>query len=167
MPAITGNVKDIVDASMASKVAELVFYLNDPNVQAAGSSAGTIHPTGEYRVTPTASGSFSVNLVRTDTMLTDAWFKLRIEWNEPSWSPKDFPEWQIRVDSAGLISEKIYLRPPGGGWGGPIANLSLVLVALTKPENLQVGQLWLQAAPNQETSEDQALNTGRLYRGMP
>lgn len=165
MPAITGNVKDIVDASMSSKVAKLVFYLSDPSVQATGSSAGTIHPTAEREVVPASDGSFTVNLVRTDTMLNDAWFIVRIEWNEPTWPARDFPEWQIRVNSSGKINEKIYLAPPSGGWGGPMANLSLVLVALTKPDNLQVGQLWLQAAPEQHASANPALNTGQLWRG--
>lgn len=165
MPAITGNVKDIVDASMSSKVAKLVFYLSDPSVQAASTGAGTIHPTAEKEVVPASDGSFSVNLVRTDTMLNDAWFVLRIEWNEPAWPAKDFPEWQIRVDSSGKINEKIYLAPPSGGWGGPVANLSLVLVALTKPDNLQVGQLWLQSAPAEFNNPESPLNTGKLFRG--
>lgn len=166
MPALSGNVKDLVDASMASNVVELVFRLNTPNVQATGSSAGTIHPTADYSVIPTASGSFSFNPVRTDTMLSDAWLELGIVWQGSKAASWDYPQWQIRVDSAGPINEKIFLRPPNGGWGSPLANLSLVLVALTRPDNLQVGQLWLQAAPESHNSPDPALNTGKLYRGI-
>lgn len=165
--AVTGNVRDLFNAPMHSQVVELVFRLNRPGIQTvSGPGVGTIHPTAEGRVKPADTGFFSVDLVQTDLLLSDAWIELGIVWQgnkEPLW---DHPEWQIRVTGPGVISEMITLGPPGGGWGGSLANLSLVLVSPTQPDNLQVGQLWLQATPGDHASENEALNTGRLYRGI-
>lgn len=167
MPDVTGNVKDIFDEAMASQVVELVFRLNEPHVRtASGAGLGTIYPTAERRVKPSSAGFFSANLTQTDGMLADAWYELGIVWNgakEPLW---DFPQWQIRVTGAGTINQMITLGPPGGNWGGPLNNLSLVLVSTTRPDNLQVGQLWLQATPGEETNPNPALNTGKLFRGI-
>lgn len=167
MARITGSVKDIVDVSMADQVVELVFRLNGPNVRSAsGAGVGTIYPTEPRRVDTTAgAGFFEIDLVRTDQMLADAWYELGIVWQgsaEPLW---DFPDWQIRVTGDAIISETITLGPPNGGWNGPIGNLSLVLVSLTQPDNLQVGQLWLQSAPTEFNNPESPLNTGKLYRG--
>ena len=167
MPDITGNVKDIFDSDMAAQVVQLVFRLNAPQVRnAAGSGIGTIYPTEERRVTPGSTGFFTAPLVQTDVMLSDAWYELGVVWNGSKETLWDYPQWQIRVTGAGPINEMISLAPPGGGWGGPINNLSLVLVSTTKPDNLKVGQLWLQATPGEETNPDPALNTGKLFRGI-
>lgn len=164
MPAISGHVRDIVDASMANRVVALVFRLNAPNVQgtsSGGTAAGTIHPTAERKVTPGSDGSFSVDLVLTTTMLSDAWYEVGIVWNENEGPLWDYPNWQIRVGSGGNISDKVYFRPPGGG-GGPLANLTLVLLSLTEPPNLARGQLWWKVNPNDPADP---ANTGKIYVG--
>lgn len=165
MGNVSGNVRDIVMGSMAGKVVQLVFRLNAPNVQATGTWAGTIHPTVEERVTPDSTGAFSVSLVTTTLMLGDAWYELGIVWQgskEPLW---DYPEWQIRVSGDGPINEMITLGPPGGGWGGPIGNLSLVLLSLTKPPQLKKGQLWWKTDPDDPNNLN-GLNTGNIYQGV-
>lgn len=163
---ITGSVLDIADVSMAGKIVELVFRLNAPNVKSAtGAGIGTIYPTAEYRVKPGSTGYFAADLANTTLMMGDAWYELGIVWQGSGGPVWDHPQWQIRVDGPGVISEKISFAP-SGGWGGPLMNLSMVLVATTKPDNLQVGQLWLQATPGEETNPDPTKNTGRLYKGM-
>ncbi|OIH81966.1 hypothetical protein BLJ79_21650 [Arthrobacter sp. UCD-GKA] len=152
-------------ATLTSRVGKLVFRLNTPNIGTAGAIASRVLPTAEHPVTPSSDGSFSVELTQTDLLLTDAWYVLSIEWNDASMPNTDFPEWQIRVTGGGTLLDMVVLGPPHGGWGGPLANLSLVLVSLTQPENLQAGQLWLQAAPDSYASPNPALNTGKLFRG--
>lgn len=167
MPTVTGYLKDLVGAAMGNRKGKLVFRPNAPMVQAASTTPGTIHSTAEISVTPASNGSFSVNLTATTVMLQDAYYTLRIEWLDSEGGAMDFPNWQIRVPvgSGGHIGEFIVLGPPNGGWGGSLPNLSLVLVSETRPDNLQVGQLWLQATPGEHASPDGALNTGNLYRG--
>lgn len=165
MPTITGELRDIVGGALTSRVGKLVFRLNTPNIGTAGAIASRVLPTAEHKVTPATDSTFSVELTQTDLLLTDAWYVLEIEWNDETMPNTDFPEWQIRVTGGGTLLDMIVLGPPGGGWGGPLANLSLVMVSPTKPPNLQVGQLWLQAEPDSSTSPNPALNTGKLFRG--
>ncbi|MHC6176249.1 hypothetical protein [Glutamicibacter sp. X7] len=165
---VSGSVTDIVEQMMADRVVQLVFRLQAPNVQTGAGTVGRIYPTAEHRVTPNAtSGFFSVDLAVTTAMLIDGWYELGIVWADSEGPVWDHPQWQIRVpDGGGSINNLITLGPPGGGWGGQLPNLSLVLVSLTKPDNLQVGQLWLQAAAGEHASANPALNTGKLYRGV-
>lgn len=167
MPTVTGYLKDLVGATMGNRQGVIVFRPNEPMIQAATTTPGTIHPTAEVRVTPASNGSFSVNLTATTVMLSDAYYTIRIEWVDKGIPPMDFPDWQVRVPvgSGGHIGQFIVLGPPQGGWGGSLPNLSLVLISETRPDNLQVGQLWLQATPGAHASPDGALNTGILYRG--
>lgn len=168
MPVYTGSLRDLVGASMANRQCELVFSPNEAMLQVATTTPGTIHPTAEIRVKPSANGNFSVNLTATTVMLTDCFYLLRIEWVDKGVPPKDFPNWQLRVPvgSGGHIGEIITVGPPHGGWGGSLANLSLVLVSPTRPKGLQRGQLWLQAVPGEHASPDEKLNTGILWRGI-
>lgn len=167
MPAVTGYLKDLVGDAMADREGVIVFRPNAAMVQATSTTPGTIHSTAEKRIKPDANGSFSVNLTATTIMLTDAYYTLRIEWVDGSGPALDYPDWQIRVPvgSGGHIGEFITIGPPNGGWGGSLPNLSLVMIAETQPDNLQVGQLWLQATPGEHANPDRALNTGKLYRG--
>ena len=165
MPAVTGSLKDLIGVSMANRQCVLVFRPNEPMIQAATSTPGTIHPTAEVRVTPASNGDWTANLTATTVMLNDAFYTLRIEWVEGNIPPRDFPNWQIRVTTTGgHIGNFVVLGPPGGGWGGSLANLSIVLLSLTQPPGLQRGQLWFQTDPDDpENLNDR--NTGRIYRG--
>lgn len=166
--AVTGSLKDIVGESMANRAGKIVFRLNAPNVQTSAGVVGRINPTEPIAVAPNPSNDFfTANLEPTTVMLTDAWYIIEIHWLDARGGVTDFPGWQVRVPpEGGAITNLIVLGSPGGEWGGPIANLSLVLISLTKPDNLQVGQLWLQASPGNHASPDAALNTGKLYRGI-
>lgn len=166
--AVTGSIKDIMDLPMDGRQIALEFQLNDINVQTSAGTVGRINPTAPVRaaISP-SSGFFTANLEPTTVMLFDAWYTLTALWVDTGGPVMDFPGWQIRVPAeGGAINNMITLGPHGGSWGGPIANLSLVLVSLEQPENLQVGQLWLQAAPDNHDNPNPALNTGKLYRGI-
>jgi len=167
MVAVTGSVKDILDGSMADRKVDLVFQLQAPNIQTVAGTMARINPTAEAVVTPNATtGFFSVDLTPTEVFLFDAFYTLKIRWLDSDAPEMDLPGWQIRVNrDGGTLTEMLVLGPPHGNWGGPIANLSLVLVSLTQPENLQRGQLWLQAAAGSHASSNPALNTGKLWRG--
>lgn len=165
---VTGSVKDIMDMSMDGREIGLEFRLNDINVQTSAGTVGRINPTAPARasINPT-SGFFTAPLEPTTVMLFDAWYTLTAFWVDTGGPAMDFPGWQIRVPAGGgAINNMITLGPQGGGWGGPIANLSLVLISLTKPDNLQVGQLWLKASPENHDSPNPDLNSGELYRGI-
>lgn len=138
MPAVTGSITDIVGSLMADRQGVLKFRLNAPNIQAGSSIPGTIHPTAGEWVTPDVAGDFSVNLRSTTTMLTDAWYVLEIHWLDGS-PMTDFPQWQIRVPSAGgLLVNLISTGPSNGGGGG--ANPMVWWVGLTPPPHH--GLIW-------------------------
>lgn len=158
MPVVTWELKDIVGATLASRVGRVIFRLVEPNIIASGSNAGRILPTAEVAVTPNSDGSGSVNLADTSTMLTDGYYVLTIEWVDSTMPHTDFPEWQIRVGpDGGKLSGLI---DSGGGHGGP--NLSLVLMSLTQPPNLKRGQLWWKTNPDNPSDPR---NTGQIYIG--
>lgn len=158
MPVVTWELKDIVGATLASRVGRVIFRLVEPNIVASGSNAGRILPTAEESVTPNSDGSGSVNLADTSTMLTDGYYVLTIEWVDSTMPHTDFPEWQIRVGpNGGKLSGLI---DSGGGHGGP--NLSLVLMSLTQPPNLKRGQLWWKTNPDNPSD---SRNTGQIYIG--
>lgn len=167
MAIVNGSMKDIVNASMAGRAAKLFFRLNDTGVASVGSNAGTVYPADEQPVSPSSStGNFSIDLQTTTSMLHEAFYTLRLEWLEGGGPGLDFPNWQIRVPAdGGRIDRLITLGPPSGGWGGSLPNLSLVLMGLTRPENLQVGQLWWQTDP-EDPNNLNGKNTGRIYRGV-
>lgn len=155
MPAVTGELKDIIGATLVSRVGRLIFRLVAPNITV---STGRVMPTAEVAVTPSSDGSFTVNLTSTATMLGDGYYTMSIEWLDSSMPHADFPDWQIRVTSSGgNLGDFI---STGGGHGGP--NLSLVLTGLTKPPQLRVGQLWWKTDPNDPYG---TANTGLIYVG--
>lgn len=164
MPVVTGELKDIVGATLVSRVGKIGFRLVAPNIVATGASAGRVIPTAVELITPSSDGSFSVNLTSTNTMLGDGYYVLFIEWTDATLPKTDFPGWQIRVGaSGGPLSGFIeFGNPSGGGGGGNGPNLSLVLLGLTKPANLKVGQLWWKTDPNDPYG---AANTGLIYVG--
>lgn len=167
MTVVSGSLRDLVGASMANRQGVLVFRPNEAMVQSATTTPGTIHATAEVRVTPSSNGSFSVNLTATTVMLNDCYYTLRIEWVDGAGGQMDFPDWQIRVPvgSGGHIGNYITLGPPNGGWGGSLPNLSLVLMSLTFPDNLQRGQHWWKTDPDDPQNYN-GRNTGEIYRGV-
>lgn len=166
MTAVSGSVKDLVGASMASRQCVLVFRPNEAMIQAATTTPGTVHPTAEVRVTPASNGDFTANLTATTVMLNDCFYVLRIEWLDADGGHMDFPNWQIRVTtSGGHIGNYISLGPPQGGWGGSLPNLSLVLMSLNFPDNLQRGQLWWKTDPDDPQNYN-GRNTGEIHRGV-
>lgn len=167
MAIVSGSMKDIVNVSMANRQAKLFFRLNGPSVAVVGANAGTVYPTEEQSVTPDSStGNFSIDLQTTTSLLTDAWYTMRLEWLEGGGPGMDFPGWQLRVSNeGGRLDQLITLGPPQGGWGGSLPNLSLVMIAPEQPDNLQVSQFWLESDPDDPDNLN-GKNTGRLYKGV-
>lgn len=160
MPAVTGELKDIIGSTLVSRVGRLIFRLVAPNIVA---STGRVMPTAEVAVTPASDGSFTVNLTSTHTMLGDGYYVMSIEWVDSTMPHADFPDWQIRVGSSGgVLSDFIQFGGGGGNGGGNGPNLSLVLLGLTKPPQLRVGQLWWKTDPNDPYG---TANTGLVYVG--
>lgn len=168
MAIVNGSMLDIVNKAMADRAAELFFRLNEPSVAAVGANAGTVYSTEEQSVkTSGSTGNFSIDLQTTTSLLTDAWYTLRLEWLDGKGPGRDFTGWQIRVPvSGGSIDKLITLGPPNGGWGGSLPNLSIVLMSLTFPDNLQVGQLWWKTDPD-DPNNFNGKNTGRIEKGTP
>ena len=167
MALVTFSMKDIVNASMANRAAEVFFQLNEPGVATVGSNAGTVYPTEVQSVKSGASGSMSIDLQTTTSMLHDAYYTMRLEWLDGKSPGKDFPGWQLRVPvGGGRLDQLVTLGPPsGGGWGGSLPNLSVVLMGLTLPENLQVGQYWWKTDPNDPNNVN-GKNTGQILEGV-
>lgn len=173
MPVVTGTVLDLLSASMASRGVELVFQPNEPMLQVATTTPGRIHPTAEVKVKPDASGKWSAALTATTVMLSDCFYKLRIDWADGSGTAKDFPDWQIRVPvTGGHIGEFVVIGPPQGGWGGSLPNLSLVMMALPvdsqgikPPPGLQRGQPWWLTDPDDPQNLN-GKNTGEIRQGV-
>lgn len=167
MPDVKGSLKDIVGATMGSRQGKLVFYLNEPGIQATA-LPGEVNPTAEREVIPdTGTGDFTVDLRATTSMLNDNFYRLRIEWVENSIPPMDFPNWQIRVPNGGPhnLSELITVGGPGGGGsgGGGGSNAMLWWVSLTPPPNRN--HIWLYLDPDdpdRETGPNPNLTLGDI-----
>ncbi|MDJ0321820.1 hypothetical protein [Pseudarthrobacter sp. PS3-L1] len=159
MPVITGELKDIVGATLASRVGRLRFRLVEPSIVASGSSRGRIIPTADQVVTPASDDSWSINLSSTTSLANDAYYLLFIDWIEPGIPLTDDPGWKIRIgNQGGPLSSFVTFTESRGGY-----NFSQVILSLTEPPNLLPGQLWWQTNPDDPADP---LNTGRIYRGV-
>lgn len=140
MAVVTGNLKDIGGASMASRNGVVKFTLNAGNITASG---GGLRPDNTQTVTPSSDGTFSTNLEPTVSMLADAWYVVRIEWLDNVGNLITYLEFQIRVPSSGgVISDLIDL-----GTGG--ANPLIWWAGLTAPPSRRY--LWLHMNPADNT----------------
>lgn len=167
MAIVSGSMKDLVNASLATRQGRLIFRLSEPSIAVTGANAGSVYPTAESSViASTSTGNFSIDLQTTTSLLTDAWYIPSIEWLDEAGGATDFPNWQVRVPvSGGSLDKLITLGAPSGGWGGSLPNLSIVQMGLTRPDNLQVGQLWWKTDPDDPNNLN-GKNTGRIEKGV-
>jgi hypothetical protein len=149
MAVVTGTLYDISGGHLAGKFPDLVFTLND-----TAATSGGVYVTEPSVVTPGSDGSFTANLPSTDLMRDDNYYSLQIRWLDTAGNTSrvDFPDWKIRVPTAG--GNIVDLR--GGG-----SNLSIVYVSLTAPDHPIPYMLWLEQDPDDTTNP---ANTGNLYR---
>jgi hypothetical protein len=82
------------------------------------SSAGVFRPriftARPVRITPNASGSFTVDLAATTLLRPDVWYELTIRWLDPlaGYTSTDFPGWKIRVpEEGGNIADLVDANP--------------------------------------------------------
>lgn len=151
----TGNLRDVGLGFLTGLNPVIEFHLNSPQV-----SNTMVWATRPVSVTPSSGGAFTVDLADTRVMYGDAYYTMHVRWLEPG-SPSssgyapvdvhiDFP---IRTNSAG--------GPIGDAVGG-VSNMAFVLVGLTQPAALRLGQLWWKTDPDNPYGP---ANTGLIYVG--
>lgn len=110
------------------------------------------------------SGGFTVELERTDTMLTaNAYYKVFIEWRNPGTTGDSGPGvaqhdtgWEIEVLGNGPIGD--HARPPR-------PNHQMVIVSPTAPPKIfGFASLWLQMDPADPNNPANPANTGDLHQ---
>lgn len=131
MPTVTGTLSDFGLAALAPYSPELVFTPSNPAVNATN-----ILGTRPIRVTPTATGTFTVVLASTDDMRPATWYTISAQWLDPNggYVGKDFADWQLRVPVAGGALVDLLGIPanPAQAWVDEIA-----------PANPTPGLWWL------------------------
>lgn len=157
MPTVTGNVLEITGGSMHGRNIALEFALTGPNLRNS-----TVFTTQPVTVTPLLNGDFEVNLADTTAMKFTAWYVMRVRWLGPGYPLADFPEWSITVPpDGGQLKDLVTLTRPGGAGR---ENLTRVIMSLTRPPNLLLGQLWWKTDPDDPDNLN-GLNTGEIYMG--
>lgn len=164
MATVTGNLKDIVGASMDSREAVILFTLNSPNVVVG---SGGLRPDAPKEVTPGSNGDFSVNLEPTVNMFNDAWYTISIMWLQGADGPQGkaaalqgFLDIRLRVPSGGGTLDQLLTREPAGGRPGP--NGRVVWVSQTAPPRPHKFMLWLEQEPGPTPDPFDPKNTSNL-----
>lgn len=163
MATVTGNLKDIVGASMDSREAVILFTLNSPNVVVG---SGGLRPDAPYEVTPSSNGDFTVNLEPTVNMFNDAWYTISIMWLQGAFGPEGegaalqgFLDMQLRVPSGGGRFDQLLTRRPGGN---PGPNGRVVWVSQDPPSKPHRFMLWLEQEPGPNPDPFDPRNTSDL-----
>lgn len=131
MAFVTGTLTDFGLAALAAYAPEIVFTPSGPGVNDT-----TLFATRPISVTPAANGSFAVNLAPTEDIRPDRWYAISMRWLDSSggYIGVDFPDWQLRVPSAGGKVNDLLNVP---------ANPGQVWVSETPPTNPSPGTWWL------------------------
>lgn len=170
MPAVTGNLKDIIGSSMDGREGVLIFTLNAANVVVGN---GGVRPDTPYEVTPSSSGDFTVNLEATTGMFMDAWYTVSVRWLQGANGPQgraaaleSFLDLQVRVPSGGGRIDQLLSQGHGPG-GAPGPNGRVVWVSQSPPSKPRPWQLWLQQEPGENPDPFDPKNTGNLHEWRP
>lgn len=145
MPEVTGSIRNAAMSATALGQPRVVFYFPDPQLNMI-LAPGRVTPTDPVYVSPDSEGQFSVNLISTNDMLSPtAHYKMRIEWISKGLVEHvmDFPDWEIRVPSAGGSLDDLTTGALGSWW-----NQRLIWVSLTAPRHPRRGMMWLLSDPN-------------------
>ncbi len=136
MPIYTSKLTDFGLGSLSALDVEIIFEPSGPSV-----SSGGLHAARPILVRPAADGSFSVNLIATETMMPAAWYVMRFRWREPSLTGQagfvayDFPEFRL-VTAAGGGDLTKWLNVP-------FDNLLMVITEPAPPDPWPIGAIWL------------------------
>lgn len=156
---ITGNLRTFGGANFNHLDPIIIFRPSSAHLNQANIFSGPDVPA-----TPETGGAFSVELERTDTMLTaGAHYKVIIEWRNPGITGSTGPGvaqhdtgWEITVTGNGPIGDNA--RPPR-------PNHQMVIVSPSiPPKQFGPGAMWLQMDPTEPDNPDNPANTGNLYR---
>lgn len=158
MAEVTGNLVDIGLGHLNGLNPEIIFTLNKPNTNLAG---GLVYATRDLAVPVASSGAFTANLAYTTHMRDEAYYSLRVRWQEPGsatgtgYSAVDFHDIKLVVPfEGGLLGALIV---------GSATNPNAVYVSLTAPPKTWPLMLWLKSDPDDPTNSN-GRNTGKIYR---
>jgi len=120
MPVVTGNLDDILGVPLTEFNPRIRIELSEPVVKDA-----YLFPTKPIYVTPEVDGSFSVNLISTDSMKPAAYYSMSVEWLDAdnNFTGNDFLKWKLYVPAAGGDIGSLLVLPwtPYLAWSGPEA----------------------------------------------
>lgn len=146
MALVVGSLRDAALSAASLGQPRVVFYFPDPQLS-AGIAAGRVTPTQPVYAIPDGEGSFSIDLITTDSMIDpNAHYKMRVEWVGDDGTIHhmiDYPDWEIRVTDAGGTLDDLARYGHGTFW-----NQRIVWVGLTQPLFARRGMLWLLSDPN-------------------
>jgi hypothetical protein len=132
MATVTGALSDFGIAPFPELQPRIQFIPSGPGVNGTRLFSGP-PPTVNVGA---GSGSFTIELQRTDDVRPVVWYTVRIEWLDPAgnYIGVDHPDWKLFV-------------PAGGGELGDLLeaplNPFIFWVDATPPPNPQPGQYWL------------------------
>ena len=118
MPIVTGTLHDFNLQPLAGFRPEIVFTASAPAV---------LNPrffvTKPVVVTPSAAGTFTVELAATTLLRPEVWYAVSVRWLDPlgGYTTSDFTLWKVRVPPAGgNIADLVETAPtPQQTWIGP------------------------------------------------
>lgn len=157
MAVWTGNLSDVGLGHLAGLSPEVQFHLNAP----AMGGDGKVFATKPAKSTVGSSGAFTVDLVDTSAMISDAWLEMHVIWNEPG-----------TATTTGHSPTDVHIKTPlrTNSVGGPISNaigvvtnLAMVYMSLTAPIIPLPGILWWKTDPA-DPLNNRKKNTGEIRR---
>jgi len=156
MALVTGSLKDILGHDLDGREGEIIFTPNSPGVRISG-EPGMVAPTEPVRANMAADGSWEADLATTSTFLDDMFYRMQIRWlsTVEGTALIDFPDWQIRVTGAGLISDMIEFGSSNGGGGGANPNIWWVSADVAPPSNRFT---WLIVDPDDPDRESSGIS---------
>jgi len=149
MAIVTGTLTDFGLQALTSLSPRIIFTASEP-----ATLSGRLFATVPIVVTPSATGTFSVDLQPTDFVTPGVFYRVRVEWLDAAGG-------YVGVD---LLDWPLYV-PAGGGAIGDLvqvdANPALAWVGVDPPPQLPVRTVWwLQVNPD---DPDDPRATGILY----
>lgn len=132
MPIVTGQIRDFGLQPLSAFRPELVFHPSGPGLAGSrilGTKPIIVRPFAQ------ATGSFSVELQSTESLLNDVWYRIELRWlnTDGTFVSKDLPDWKVRVPIEGGALVDMLDAPVQGG---------LAWIGETPPPQTPVPGMW-------------------------